>query len=82
MPATANWTDCAGSCALTDIREVEAGLSPTVGPGWSSFLPVSKLVMGVGWCGARFFGRDLHSRMPLVPTPARFFKRAKKRAGV
>eukprot|EP01052_Picozoa_sp_SAG31_P001972 SAG31_NODE_66_length_28567_cov_30.222698_13_plen_359_part_00 len=49
MPATAKWSDCTGSCAVTDIREVQAALSPTVGPGWSSFVPTNKLIMGVGW---------------------------------
>ena len=49
MPASANWSDCTGSCAVTDMREVQAALSPTLGPGWGAFVPASKLVMGVGW---------------------------------
>jgi hypothetical protein len=49
MPASANWSDCAGSCAVTDLREVQAALSDTTGPGWGAFVPKEKLVMGVGW---------------------------------
>ena len=49
MPGSTNWSDCSGSCAVTDLREVEAAVNPTTGPGWSLFVPASKLVMGVGW---------------------------------
>eukprot|EP01043_Picozoa_sp_COSAG02_P026645 COSAG02_NODE_1541_length_12013_cov_16.409182_8_plen_298_part_00 len=49
MPASAKWSDCTGSCPVTDLREVQAAVTKTTGPGWSAFVPLEKLVMGVGW---------------------------------